>query len=245
MIPVKQTMNNNDDGMGKPSTRIQFHGRRHGRRLRSGMRDLMREHLPELEIRLDKTEEPVDPASFFEARMEAHWLEIGFGGGEHLAWQASQNCDTGVIGCEPFINGVASLLRHLDRRSPSNVRILPGDARPLLDRLPIGCLERIFILFPDPWPKRRHANRRIIQWKTVDIFHRILVPGGELRLATDDPGYQAWMLTRLTAHPGFRWLARGPRDWRVRPLDWPPTRYEAKAISAGRRPTFFRFERLD
>ncbi|MBM86401.1 MAG: tRNA (guanosine(46)-N7)-methyltransferase TrmB [Rhodospirillaceae bacterium] len=237
-------MNAIDDGISKPSNRIQFRGRRYGRKLRSRMRDLIYERLPKHEIYLDKTEGQVDPASFFETQMRAHWLEIGFGGGEHLAWQAKHNCDIGFIGCEPFVNGVASLLRHLDGDRPSNVRIFPDDARPLLDRLPVGCLERIFVLFPDPWPKRRHANRRIIQWETVETFYRILVPGGELRLATDDPRYQAWILTRMTAHVGFRWLARCARDWHARPLDWPQTRYEAKAISAGRRPAFLCFERL-
>ena len=170
-------------------------------------------------------------------------MEIGFGAGEHLAWQAEHNPDVGFIGCEPYINGVASLLRHAADKNLSNIRILADDVRPFLDRLPDACLTRLFVLFPDPWPKRRHADRRIVQFETLAKFSRALKPGGELRLATDDPGYLRWMLARATGRSDLRWMARRAEDWRARPEDWPQTRYEAKAIAAGRAPAFLRFQK--
>ena len=129
----------------------------------------------------------------------------------------------------------------MEEGGQENVRILPDDVRPLLPLLPDGAFGRIFVLFPDPWPKLRHHARRIVQHETVAAFHRLLAPDGELRLATDDMPYARWMLERLTAHPGLAWTARGPRDWRDRPDDWPETRYEAKARSQGGAPAFLRF----
>ncbi|UUX52121.1 tRNA (guanosine(46)-N7)-methyltransferase TrmB [Nisaea acidiphila] len=223
-----------------------FYGRRRGRRLRAGMEALLEERLPELLVELPGTPDAMlDPRTLFPPETRGIWLEIGFGGGEHLAAQAEANPDVGFIGSEPFMNGVASLLRHCEDRGLSNVRIYPDDVRDLLAVLPDGCLDRIAVLFADPWPKKRHHPRRIIQHGTIADFHRLLKPGGELRLATDDMGYLRWMLARATAHRGFRWLARGPQDWRLRPEDWPETRYEAKARAQGRQPAFMRFERLD
>jgi tRNA (guanine-N7-)-methyltransferase len=207
------------------------------------MRALVREALPAVTISPPANGAPIDPRTLFGEPKRDIWMEIGFGAGEHLAWQAEQNPDIGFIGCEPYINGVASLLRHAADRKLSNIRILPDDVRPFLDRLPHACLGRLFVLFPDPWPKRRHADRRVIQHETVDTFSRILRPGGELRLATDDPGYQRWMLARTTGRDDLRWRAQRPADWRQRPEDWPQTRYEAKAIREGRSPAFLRFER--
>lgn len=223
-----------------------FYGRRRGRRLRAGMEALLETRLPEMRVPLP--EEPgavLDPQTLFPPETEAIWLEIGFGGGEHLAAQAEANPRVGFIGSEPFMNGVASLIRHCEDRGLENVRIYPDDVRDLLAVLPDGSLDRIAVLFADPWPKKRHHARRIIQHETIADFHRLLKPGGELRLATDDMGYLRWMLARATANRGFRWCARGPQDWRVRPDDWPETRYEAKARAQGRRPAFLRFERLD
>jgi tRNA (guanine-N7-)-methyltransferase len=199
--------------------------------------------LPALSIDPDAAGDILDPRALFGEAKRDVWMEIGFGAGEHLAWQAERHPDIGFIGCEPYINGVASLLRHAAEKKLSNIRILPDDVRPFLDRLPDRCLGRLFVLFPDPWPKRRHADRRVVQFETVAAFCRILRPGGELRLATDDPGYQRWMLARTTGRKDLRWLAGRPRDWRIRPEDWPPTRYEAKAIKEGRAPAFLRFER--
>ncbi|MDE0810597.1 MAG: tRNA (guanosine(46)-N7)-methyltransferase TrmB [Alphaproteobacteria bacterium] len=220
-----------------------FRGRRHGRTLRARMQTLMRDMLPPITIEPDASDALIDPQSFFENSKREIWMEIGFGAGEHLAWQAERNPDVGFVGCEPYINGVASLLRHAADRDLSNIRILPDDVRPFLDRLPDGCLARLFVLFPDPWPKRRHAGRRIVQYQSLATFCRLLRPGGELRLATDDPGYLRWMLVRATGRSDLCWLVRRPGDWRMRPVDWPQTRYEAKAIEEGRAPAFLRFHK--
>ena len=171
------------------------------------------------------------------------WLEIGFGGGEHLAWQAAHHPDVGFIGAEYFFNGIASLLRHIDDRRLENLRIYDGDVRDLLPRLPSGALSRIFILFPDPWPKSRHNKRRLIQDDTLDALARVLADGGELRLATDDPDYLRWMLEHLMRRQDFLWTAEQAQDWRARPEDWPETRYERKAIEAGRKPAYLTFRR--
>ncbi len=171
------------------------------------------------------------------------WLEIGFGGGEHLAWQARHHPDVTVIGAEPYLNGVASLLAAIDDDSLGNVRIVDDDVRPLLDALPPACLERIFVLFPDPWPKARHHKRRIVNAASVARFAELLVDGGELRLATDIMDYARWMMAATWPHPDLAWTARGPADWRARPPDWPQTRYEAKAEKAGRTPVYLTFRR--
>lgn len=168
------------------------------------------------------------------------WLEIGFGGGEHLAAQAAQHPEVGFLGCEVFDNGIAKLVGEIDRRHLANIRLFADDARLLLTRLPPGSLARVFILFPDPWPKRRHWKRRLIAPAILDRLAVIMAAGAELRLATDDPGYLVWILQHLTAHPDFLWLARRPADWRERPADWPPTRYEEKARAEGRAPVFLR-----
>ena len=215
------------------------------------MEGLLEERLPNLAVTLPAVTEPkepgalLDPASLFPDSIKDVWLEIGFGGGEHLADQAAANPDVGFIGSEPFMNGVASLIRHCEDQELSNVRIYPDDVRHLLPLLPDASLARITVLFADPWPKKRHHSRRIIQHESIAEFHRLIAPGGELRLATDDMKYLRWMLARATAYRGFRWKARGPSDWRVRPEDWPETRYEAKARDQGRRPAFLRFERLE
>lgn len=172
-------------------------------------------------------------------------LEIGFGGGEHLAEQARAHREAGIIGCEIFLNGIATLLAQIDAHDLKNVRIYPEDARDLLDALPERSLDRVFLLFPDPWHKRRHAERRFIQAANLDLLARLMKPGAEFRVASDDPIYIGWALAHLTAHPAFQWIARRPQDWRDRPADWPPTRYEAKALRAGRKPAYFRFLRRD
>ncbi|MGF1610156.1 MAG: tRNA (guanosine(46)-N7)-methyltransferase TrmB, partial [Kiloniellales bacterium] len=184
----------------------------------------------------------LDPAALF-PKADDLWVEIGFGGGEHLAWQAARHPAVGFLGAEYFVNGVASLLSLVEREDLDNVRIHQGDGRDLLAALPDGVLGRVFILFPDPWRKTRHYKRRIVQRETLDDLARVMRDGAELRLATDHQDYLVWMLEHASAHPDFRWLARGPEDWRRRPDDWPETRYEAKAIDAGRRPAYLRFER--
>jgi tRNA (guanine-N7-)-methyltransferase len=218
------------------------HGRRRGRRLRTGRQRLYEALLPRLAIGLADAG-PLDPAALFVNPPAAVWLEIGFGAGEHLAEQAERHPGVGFIGCEVFENGVARLIDEIARRGLANIRIFTDDARLLLDRLPPASIGRAFALFPDPWPKERHHKRRLIARPTLDRLAAIMPPGAELRLATDDPGYLAWMLEHLTAHPDFRWLAKRPADWRARPDDWPPTRYEERARAAGRSPAFLRFVR--
>ena len=171
------------------------------------------------------------------------WLEIGFGAGEHLAEQAEHHPEIGFIGCEVFEDGIVRLLGEVARRGLGNIRMFTDDARLLLAALPPGSIGRIFILFPDPWPKRRHHKRRLVAPATLDLLAAVMSDGAELRLATDDRDYLAWMLQHATAHPDFVWLARRPADWRERPDDWPETRYEAKARTAGRMPAFLRFTR--
>ena len=230
-----------------------FYGRRRGRRLRPGLKALLEELLPRFAVVLPEGDGTLDPAALFDSppegcpvaapRPEGIWLEIGFGAGEHLAWQAERHPGAGFLGAECFVNGVAGLLREVRERGLANVRIHHGDGRDLLDALPQGSLDRVFILFPDPWPKARHHKRRLIRDDTLDRLAEVMKDGVELRLATDDMDYLSWMLERLIRHPAFEWLARGPRDWRERPADWPPTRYEIKALDQGRRPIYLRFRR--
>jgi tRNA (guanine-N7-)-methyltransferase len=171
------------------------------------------------------------------------WLEIGFGAGEHLAWQAAQNPGVTLVGCEVYRNGIAACLSRVERDRLANIRIWPDDARDFIERMADGSVDRAFLLFPDPWPKARHAERRFVAPANLDSLARILKPGAELRLATDDLVYLRWTLERLPVHPAFRWQASGPSDWRERPADWPPTRYEQKAVAEGRKPAYLRFRR--
>jgi tRNA (guanine-N7-)-methyltransferase len=173
--------------------------------------------------------QPFDPRALMPGAKEV-WLEIGFGGGEHMAAQAGLHPDTLILGAEPFQNGVASALRHIDEAHLTNVRVLDGDARELMAHLPDACLKRIFVLFPDPWPKSRHNKRRIVQAETVAEFARLLAPGGALRFASDWADYVDWSLLRFTANPAFRWTAERADDWRTPPADHITTRYEEKRL---------------
>ncbi|MDE2166055.1 MAG: tRNA (guanosine(46)-N7)-methyltransferase TrmB [Alphaproteobacteria bacterium] len=221
--------------------RRRVYGRRRGRKLRAGRRALMATLLPHLGVELPAAG-LVDPRALFPAASDV-WLEIGFGAGEHLATQARAHSAVGLIGAEVFENGIAKLLAAIERERLANVRLFIDDARLLLARLPEASLGRAFILFPDPWPKERHKKRRIVATETLDRLARALRPGAELRLATDDPDYAAWMAAAVAAHPDFLELARGEGGWAGRPADWPPTRYEQKAVAAGRTPRFFRLAR--
>jgi tRNA (guanine-N7-)-methyltransferase len=220
----------------------QLYGRRRGRALRVGQRERQEKLLPLLSFALPDSG-PLDPASLFAARVREVWLEIGFGGGEHLAAQAERHPDIGFIGCEVFENGIVKLLGEIARRGLGNIRIHADDARPLLAALAPRSISRVFVLFPDPWPKARHHKRRLIAPPALDRLAELMTDRAELRLATDDPSYLAWMLEHTTNHPAFSWTARRPQDWRERPDDWPATRYEEKARKAGRVPAFLRFER--
>ncbi len=220
-----------------------FYGRRKGRPLRKGQQHLIDTLLPRVAVALP-AEGTLDPRSLFAHEPDRVWLEIGFGGGEHLAEQAHANPAVGLIGCEVFLNGIATLLAQVAQRNLANVRVYPEDARDLLDALPDASLDRVFLLFPDPWPKRRHADRRFIQPANLDLLARLMKPGAEFRVASDDPTYIGWALAHLVRHPAFAWTARRPADWAARPADWPGTRYESKALREGRQPVFLRFVRL-
>ncbi len=221
-----------------------LYGRRRGKKLRAGQESLLGTLLPRLELELPPEPAKIDLAQVFGGRLPSDgvWLEVGFGAGEHLAWQAEHHPGVGLIGCEPFINGVAKCLAHLERAQVSNVRLFIDDARLVLAALPERSLSRVFVLFPDPWPKTRHHKRRFVQRATLDVLAPLMMPGAELRLATDDPGYLSWMVEHACTHPGFEWLAERPSDWRQRPDDWPATRYEQKML-AGHRPAFLRLRR--
>jgi len=223
--------------------RRHLHGRRRGRPLRRGLEALLQDLLPRLRVTLPTSSAPLELESLFDPVPCQLCLEIGFGAGEHLAWQAGHNKDAGFLGAEIFINGIASLLRLIAEGGLDNVRIYQGDARDLLDKLPENSVARVFMLFPDPWPKLRHHKRRVVTRAVLNRLAGLMADGAELRLATDHPDYLRWILERATTHPAFEWLACGPADWRHRPADWPATRYEAKAIKEGRTPCYLRFRR--
>ncbi|HUO21824.1 MAG TPA: tRNA (guanosine(46)-N7)-methyltransferase TrmB [Caulobacteraceae bacterium] len=193
------------------------------------------------QIALDPSR-PIDPAALMPGAAEA-WLEIGFGGGEHMAAQAARRPDALVMGAEPFLNGLASAARHIDEQGLGNVRLYQGDAREVLAALPDASLDRVFVLFPDPWPKARHHKRRLIQRETLAEFSRVLKPGGRLRFATDWAEYAAWTLERALVTPGLAWTAQRADDWRRPPADHVTTRYEAKQLGDCA-PIFLDFERV-
>ncbi len=223
--------------------RLQFYGRRKGKALKAGRISLLESLLPRLRIALPESTQHIDPASFFDSKFDEIRLEIGFGSGEHIAAQAAANPGVGFIGCEVFVNGVASLLRYVEDYKLQNLRIYDNDVRYLLPRLKTGGLARICLPFPDPWPKVRHAKRRFISPENLDELARLLPEGGEFRVASDHPVYVAWTLQHVLQHPAFHWTAQEPDDWRIRPADSTASRYEEKAIAAGRIPTFMNFVR--
>ena len=213
-------------------------GRRKGRPLRTGQSHLMEALLPRVAITIP-VQAALDPFALYETVPDAVRLEIGFGGGEHLAAQAAANPSVGFMGCEPFVNGVAKLLTQIDAQGLKNVRIYPDDARDLLDALPDGSLDTCFVLFADPWPKKRHAERRFIGKENLDRLARVLRKNGQLRLATDVIGLAQWMREQTNAHPSFVCQYDGPQA----PADWVPTRYEQKGKAAGREPEYLIFKR--
>lgn len=217
-------------------------GRRKGRKPSPRQVQLLAETLPRVAIDLSAPP-PATASELFPDRPREVWLEIGFGGGEHLVWQAEHNVDVGLIGAEPFEDGVVKVLTAIEERGLANIRIWPNDTRALLRWLPAGSIARAFVLFPDPWPKTRHRKRRLVSSSLLDLLARTLRSGGVLRTATDIGDYASTMLAAATAHPDFVWRVAGPADWRGRRPDWPATRYEEKALKDGRRCYFFTFER--
>jgi tRNA (guanine-N7-)-methyltransferase len=219
------------------------YGRRRGRTLKGKASELYETGLEALTVKLPAPGTALDPAALFAAPPTGIWLEIGFGGGEHLATQAERRPDALMIGVEPFLNGVASALRHIDERGLANVRIVQGDARDIVGRLPDSSLDRIFILFPDPWPKTRHHKRRLMQPDFIADLARASRPGARLGFATDWRDYAAWTLERMSAQSAWAWTAQGPTDWRSQPADHATTRYEQKALG-DTAPIFLNFLRV-
>ncbi|MFP4273523.1 MAG: tRNA (guanine(46)-N(7))-methyltransferase TrmB [Paracoccaceae bacterium] len=223
-----------------------FYGRFKGKGLRPAQEAALRDELARLapgpvswEDNPDRR--PLDLAALFgDAPV---WLEVGFGGGEHMIHQAARNPGTGIIGCEPYINGVAMLLRKVQEARVANLRVHPGDVRDLFDVLPEASLDRAFLLYPDPWPKKRHHRRRFVTPEYLVPLARAMKPGAILRVATDIPDYVRQALEQVPRH-GFEWLARRPSDWREPWDDWLSTRYEKKALREGRRPHYLTFRRV-
>ena len=223
-----------------------LYGRHQGKKLRQGQEARMGAMLEPLQVpgvmrgAAESDSCSLIPRDLFDDIREV-WLEIGFGGGEHLVDMADANPDIGFIGCEHFVPGVGKCLAEIERRNLTNVRIHPQDARDLMASLPRVCIGQIFLLYPDPWPKARHRKRRFICEDNLLAFERILRPGGMLRVASDIPDYIDWTLEQVLARPGWRWLAQN-RDEAAKPWEgWPGTRYEAKALREGRTPAYLSF----
>ena len=222
-----------------------FYGRRQGRRMTVLREDALQNDLPKFLVDCpeDIPAHTLDPMSLFDGMdVDEIWLEIGFGNGEHLAEQAKKHPNIGMIGCEPFMNGVSKLLTSIEEEKLSNIRIFPDDARLLMDGLTKDSLSRCFVLHPDPWPKKRHQKRRFIQTERLDKFAELMKKGSELRLATDDADLADWMLEKAYNHSDFEWQANSADDWRIRPDDWPETRYGQKQLAG--QPVYFKFLKL-
>lgn len=223
-----------------------FYGRIHGKTLNQAQKDYLQEDLDALspgavgwDVNPDR--QPLDMAARFQAKPV--WLEIGFGGGEHMVHMAGANPDVEMIGCEPFMNGVAMLLGKIRRLGTQNVSVYPGDVRDLFDVLPDASVARAFLLYPDPWPKKRHHRRRFVTPEHLQPLARVLQPGAIFRVATDIPDYVRQTLIEVPRH-GFEWLAETADDWRQPWGDWISTRYEQKALREGRTPHYLTFRRL-
>jgi tRNA (guanine-N7-)-methyltransferase len=225
--------------MSDPTTIRRLYGRRSGHKLRQGQATLLDELLPKVVV----PEGPLSSDLLFcdDRPLE---LEIGFGSGEHLAWQAAQHPAHGFIGCEPFLNGVVGALAKIADQGFTNIRLHMGDALDVLERLPDSSLDRLYLLHPDPWPKARHAKRRMVNHGPLDLFAGKLKRGAEFRLGTDDPVYCRWAMMIMNARRDFEWCAESAADFLGRPADWPETRYEAKARRIGHEVWYFRYRRI-
>ena len=226
--------------MNDPTTIRRLYGRSKGRPLRAGQSALVEELLPALSV---PDEGPLDSVRLFGDERPLHF-EIGFGAGEHLAYRADLLPDHGFIGAEPFLNGVAGALGHIRDKHLANVRLHMGDALEVLERLPDASLRFAYLLHPDPWPKARHAKRRMVNHGPLDLVAAKLAPGGELRLGTDDPVYCRWAMMVMGQRRDFEWLAESAGDFLTRPGGWPETRYEAKARRHGHEVWYFRYRRV-
>jgi tRNA (guanine-N7-)-methyltransferase len=212
-------------------------GRAKGRPLSPAQSELYETLYPKIQINCSAIGDPLKGLDAF----DEVWFEIGFGGAEHLIWQAKNNPHIAVLGAEPFEPGVVKALTGVRDNALKNVRLQHGDARDVLEALPDDSLDKIFVLFPDPWPKSKHHKRRLINQAFLSEIHRVLKDGAEYRFGSDIIHYVDWTLTRVHAHGGFTWSPKSQSDWRVRGEDWPETRYLAKALREGRTGHFFRF----
>ncbi|MDQ0505774.1 tRNA (guanine(46)-N(7))-methyltransferase TrmB [Xanthobacter agilis] len=217
-----------------------FYGRRVGKALRATQQDAITRLLPRYRFTLEDAQAP---ERLFSAPPETLWLEIGFGGGEHLLDHAARRPHTGFLGVEPFLNGMARMLVDLEKSGRDNIRLFDADAALLLDRLPAASLAGTDLFYPDPWPKTRHWKRRFVRPDNLDRLARVITPGGLFRVASDVPDYVGWTLATVRAHGAFRWTAGTAAHWTTPYPDWPGTRYEAKALQDGRIPTYLTFVR--
>jgi len=228
---------------GHPERRREaFFGRLKGPKLRPRQAALLEDCLPTLAIDTSRPT-PADLTELFPLPVEAMRLEIGFGGGEHLLHRSGEEPETGFIGVEPFVNGMAKLLSALDDRPRPNLRLFQDDATILLDWLPDASLASVDLLYPDPWPKKRHFKRRFVNRRNLDRLARVLKPGGLFHFASDIDTYVNWTLRHAAEHPEFNWTAERAEDWHTPFSGWPGTRYEAKAIREGRTPAYLTFRR--
>lgn len=226
---------------GDPLSLHRLYGRSSGHKLRKSQQELVETLLPQIAVPEDGE---VGSRQLFGDDRPLHF-EIGFGSGEHLSDRADMLPDHGFIGAEPFLNGVAAALAHIRDKHLRNVRLWRGDALEVLQRVPDGALSFLYLLHPDPWPKARHSKRRMLNDRPVDLFAAKLRPGGELRLATDDPTYLSWSLMIMQRHlKEFEWLAERPKDFLEPPSGWIETRYGAKSRREGRRPYYLRYRRV-
>lgn len=235
-----------DDSFGDDEAlhaRGSFFGRRKGHKLRPHQADLIENLLPHLSLDITMPA-PSSAAELFDPAPQAMRLEIGFGGGEHLVAEARKFPDTGFIGCEPYVNGMAKILAQIEANNIGNIRLLAGDAAELLSWLPAQSLARIDLIHPDPWPKRRHWKRRFVQDATIAAMARVITLGGEFRFASDIDDYCAWTLWHLLRSPDFRWMAERADDWRLPWDGYTMTRYGRKAEREGRVANYLRFRRI-
>lgn len=230
-----------------PTEKRRIYGRRIGRPLNESRQKVLDELLPKLSIPTDilETSDIVDPITYFDKKWDKYIFEIGFGDGDHLAAMMKRRKDTGFFGAEPYINGMSAFLKQIEEEKlPKNqVRVWMDDAIRLIERFQDECLDEIYVLNPDPWPKARHHKRRIISPANLDVFARLLKPQGLLIMATDVDDLAEWMVTQASNHSQFKWTADSKDDWQKMPQDWIETKYEAKGKKAGRKQTYLIFQR--
>lgn len=258
----------------KPTEPRRLYGRRQGRPLNESRQTVLDEVLPKLSLTLPSDEGPLplpggrgqrrsasnedrsvnvvgegkrllNPQSLFPAPRAAIWMEIGFGNGEHVAAMMRAQPENGFIACEPFINGMSAFLKQIKDEPHDHVRVWMDDAIRVVDSLTPGSLAGIYVLNPDPWPKKRHFKRRIISQTNLDKFAHVLEPGGQLIMTTDVDDLAEWMVTQASNHPAFEWQAERAADWQTAPAGWLPTRYETKGIKAGRKQSYLLFRKKD